>query len=72
MYIIEKLWTDSMENSISAALGYSIVGYVNTEEEAKKVVEEGGIVKKECWAMNGDMPLLKYKKIEKYESIIIS
>jgi hypothetical protein len=44
IYLIEEIWSDSMENDVSAALGYAPVGYVTDEEVAKKIVEDGGLV----------------------------
>jgi len=44
IFLIERIWSDSMENDSSAALGYEPVGYVDTEEEAKAIVEKGGQV----------------------------
>lgn len=68
MFIIEKLWIDNFENHPSGAIGYSIFSYVDTEDEAKSIVKKGGTVSKtKCWAMLNDMPLYKYKKINKYE-----
>ena len=51
IYLIEKTWIDNLENN--NAWGYSHIGFVETEEEAIKIVEEGGKHKKgDCWQIN--------------------
>lgn len=37
IWIVEKLWTDALENHPSNALGYEPVGFVNTEEEVARI-----------------------------------
>ena len=70
IFLIEKLWTDPMENELSAAAGYSVEGYVKTENEARCIVKEGGEYKYSCWAIiNWPKPIsaLRYRKMGKYE-----
>ena len=51
IYLIEKTWTDNLENDTSACWGYTVVGFVETEKEAKKIVKAGGVhSEKDCWA----------------------
>lgn len=42
IFLIKKLWTSPFENDYWKAHGYEAVGFVTTEEEAKKIVKEGG------------------------------
>ena len=59
-----------MENSVHAAYGYAIVGYVDTEEEANEIVKNGlTISSTELWAFQKDMPEYEIKKIEKYKEL---
>ncbi len=67
IFIIEKLWLDSMENRWDGAMGYDIIGYVTNEEHAKEIVQNGGFEKKEaCWTLDSDTPKYSYRKIELY------
>lgn len=68
-YLIEQLWTDSMENTTDGAVGYSPFGIAPTEEIAKRVVDWGGMVQKQCWAMSGPMPKLRYKPLPMVEML---
>lgn len=68
IYLIEEGWIDPMENR--DATGYTIYGYVESEDEAKKFCESKGYwTHKDCWAIGllnkGEvMPKYRYKKIE--------
>lgn len=65
LYIISQIWTDSMENQSSNAVGYKDIGFVYTEEEAKIFCSKGKILtRKECWAIMNEMPEFKYNKIK--------
>ena len=73
IYLIEKSWIDNLENR--NAWGYKIVGFVETLEEAEKIISEGGKHKKgDCWEINMDVRIgilkeypakYKYKKIDR-------
>lgn len=43
VFIIERVWFDGDENDASRAMGYEPIGYVDTEREAKSIVEAAGI-----------------------------
>ena len=65
IFLIEKGWIDPIENRI--ALGYNIIGFLPTEEEAKKYCANKGYwTRADCWAIhdaifpNGRMPKFKY------------
>ena len=69
IYLIERVWYDPLGDDDRAA-GYSIVGYVSTEDEAKAVVENGKeIDPKVCWALKSwDKPIkeFRYTAVEKF------
>lgn len=44
IFLIKKLWIDSLENDLGDAYGYRCVGYVNTEAKAKKVIKSFGTI----------------------------
>jgi len=55
IYIIEKLWTDSMENEVSNARGYSSYGFFDTYEEANEFRNKGKVyTQADCWAITGE------------------
>lgn len=70
IYLISALWTDSMENEISARSGYSPLFYVNSLQTAKKICEESGIYKGE-WGCGSefDKPNMIYEKIKEYDGV---
>ena len=69
VYMIEHIWFDSMENNIHAASGYSPVGWVETEKEAKKIVKGLGVCTgKECWAAMANEPKGRYTPIKRYNA----
>ena len=63
IYIIEKAWYDSLTSMREPDQGYDPVGYVDTEEEAKAIVESGGITDRPSW---NPIPMFRYKPIKKY------
>ncbi len=40
IFMISALWTDELENEIRSAYGYSPIGFVRTEAEAKEICKE--------------------------------
>ena len=62
IYLIEMLELDSLENEVSRALTWKIVGYKSNKMDAIRIVEQGGFYdKKECWALTAEKtPKLKY------------
>jgi len=52
IYLIEKAWSDSMENEVNAAFGYKPHGYVFNEAEAQQICETSPFCTKEThgWA----------------------
>lgn len=69
MYLIEKIWIDSLENSYERAVGYNVIGYVETLEEAESIVKNGSTyTKSNCWAISKEMPQYRYKTIPKLEA----
>ena len=76
IYLIEKTWIDNLENR--DAYGYNPIGFVETIEEAEKIVSDGGRHKEgDCWQMNVKVSariikeyptIYRYKEIEKYNN----
>jgi hypothetical protein len=70
IFLIEKGWVDPYENR--DADGYDSIGFVTSEDEAKRICEEGGyFTKEDCWSVmfhpNERMAKFKYKKLPIYE-----
>lgn len=65
IWLIEKLWTDSLENEVSAVAGYAPAGFVLTEAEADTLIREAGNFTGKCWALNHPTPILRKRKIER-------
>lgn len=64
IYLIEKIWINSMENNPDDAIGYESFGYVKTEEEAKGIVKNGRkFTSKDCWAITGTMEEFRYSTL---------
>ena len=49
VFVIEELWTDSLENQIGNAMGYQAVGFAWTPEDARHIVDQGGEVVGTGW-----------------------
>ncbi len=68
VFVIERLWTDWMENNPHAAVGYAPVGFVDTEDEAKAlVVAAGNADPARCWAISKyhPTPNLRYRELRR-------
>lgn len=70
IYLIEKFWTDSLENHPSYASGYSVVGYVTEENRAKQLVSEAGTCAGTGWPIPKEktVPMMRYKAIKKLDT----
>ena len=65
IFLIEKIWFNTMENDAGSAVGYSPFGFVNTEDEAKQFCDKGRIcTQKDCWAIWGEQKEYKYSEIK--------
>lgn len=70
VFVIEKIWTDSLENEHASAVGYTAIGYVESEERARSIVLAGRMLtSKDCWAISdmiypAGMNEYRYKKLE--------
>lgn len=72
MYLVKKLWLDPMENSMDSAMGYKTVGYVDTIEEVEHINKTCKLIsKKECWALQKDVPefICKKKELKKFKMV---
>jgi hypothetical protein len=75
VFLIQKMWTDWMENHMSEAFGYKTVGYVTDEEEAKKIVADAGVTNptpKGPWCLDyandGEpVPNMRYEPVNPYD-----
>lgn len=66
IYIIQKIWVDPFENKEYNAIGYTIIGYVTTKEEAEEWGERGRDYDvNDCWAIKGTVPEYKYITIQR-------
>jgi len=65
IFLIEKAWFDSMVSIREPDYGYDPVGYVATEQEAKVIVENGGVEDRPWKAVS----MFRYKPIEKYSTV---
>lgn len=63
-YLIKRIWVDPMENRTDQAVGYNIVGFVETKEAAEEIYNQGrDFTVNDCWAIRGDMPEFMYEPV---------
>lgn len=64
-YLIERLWTDMMENQPSAAIGYRPIGVVMGKAVADVLVAEAGFEHGDGWPIRRgeQMPKLRAKQL---------
>jgi hypothetical protein len=48
IYLIRSFWTDPLENNVYSARGYETIGYVESEEEAKRICESSPLYTGKC------------------------
>jgi hypothetical protein len=64
IFLIERIWTNSMENEINSAVGYEPYGFVSTKEDAEQFCLKGrSFTRKDCWAILYEQPEYIYKEI---------
>lgn len=64
IYVIEKAWTDCLENERYLAVGYEIIGFTKSRKEAEKIVKNSRkLTMKDCWAINEPIPEFKMKEV---------
>ena len=82
IYLIKKIHIDSMENNFSDALYYETVGYLDTEDQAKALVNLGGVVTGDGYPFtdyssvgkdglpdkNHSYPKFKYIKVDRFDT----
>lgn len=68
VWVIKEAWSDSMENNVSAAFGFEVIGYVDTEAEANEILKKARPVTKEQygWAAPEGTPNIRVKKLDRY------
>ena len=66
IYLVEQIWSDSMENKVEKALGYEIIGYV-VGEEGKECYESLGrdYDVNDCWALKGTLPEYRLTELKR-------
>lgn len=53
IFLIEKVILDPLENTVSAAVGATPVGYVESEEVAKRICKASKVLThNDCWAIS--------------------
>lgn len=57
-YVVERLWTDAMENNLSQAMGYELAGVSLDKESAEQLVRNAPEVEGTGW------PIPKGKKVK--------
>ncbi|MEK6760988.1 MAG: hypothetical protein AABX93_03635 [Nanoarchaeota archaeon] len=63
--LIEQIRVDPLENSIDEAVKYEIIGFIPSEREALKFCSKGKIyTKKDCWAIEKELPEYRYRSIK--------
>jgi len=69
IFLIQRIWIDSLENQSSNAVGYEPIGWLPTEKEAQDFVSKGRMfTRADCWAIGyveKEMPQFTYKKLTK-------
>ena len=71
IFVIKKLSIYNFENHPLKAYRYDPIYFVDTEEEAKNIVERAGEVNRDsCWAFDDNMPVCKYYKLEKRAEVL--
>lgn len=70
IYLIEKLWLDPMENEITRAMGYEVIGYETDEGLAKQAVVAMGSKVGTGWPIrnNETVPVGRYKPVTRLKS----
>lgn len=63
VWLIQRLWTDNLENEASAASGYRPEGFAEREEDADRLVTEAGYYTGNCWAVPESTPMRRKLKL---------
>lgn len=68
IYLISQIRIKPTETREDCAVGYELIGFVETEEEARQRCASGQVyTNKDCWAIDADsqLPQFIYKPLEK-------
>lgn len=63
IFIIQELWIDGSENTIDLALGWETVGFVESEDLAKRIVQDAGIEPARPWPNPKPVPKKRYFRV---------
>ena len=71
IYVIEKVWTDSWENTTGGAIGYVPFAYVTSKDDAIKICKDSKMLtSKDCWAIGDPIHSLRYKEVKEFHTIV--
>lgn len=67
IYVIKALWVDALENQRAEAMGYREVGFVESEEQARAIVDGAGLLRGNGWPIpSGEYaPKMQFVKVAK-------
>ena len=67
IYLIRRIWIDSMENRVSDAVGWSIVGYTYDLDFASNLhLTSKTFTKEHCWAISEPAKEFIYEEVEPF------
>ena len=68
IYLIEHLWVDPLENTISHAIGYDLIGFVSDPKEAEQIMKNAGDYKGTGWPINKGkkIPRIRIEPVKHY------
>jgi len=70
-YIILQIWISPLENKVRDAVGYNIVGYTETMDEAEDFCNQGKDYDvNDCWAIQGSKPEFIFQEVKLIREIL--
>jgi hypothetical protein len=68
IYLIRRIWIDPLENRVSDAVGWQIVGYVYDVNVASELYQNGRLfTKADCWAITEPAHEFIYEEVEPWK-----
>jgi hypothetical protein len=69
VFLIEKIWVNSLEHESSRAVGYKPIGYEFDEDLVKNFCSGGREYNsKDCWAIFTPLPEYRYTSLKKLDN----
>lgn len=59
IYVIERLWIDTLENNPGEAVGYKPIGFTEDEFQANEICKKSGVFAGRFWAITTPIPVLR-------------